>query len=187
MRKENEVLTVVTEDDIKLLKSNPKEFWKGVTNIEEWAFCDCSSLTSITIPEGVTEIGRGAFSACSSLTSVTIPEGVTKIGERTFEYCSSLTSVTIPNSMTKIGEYAFLGCSNLREIILPEAVEIEEDAFAGCPDLKIVWEKANDKANPNESALVKPVSRFRNMLETLRKRFGKPDESKFYSGDEKND
>ena len=176
MRKENGVLTIVTEDDIKLLKSNPKEFWKGVTNIEEWAFCDCSSLTSITIPQSVTEIGRGAFSACSSLTSVTIPEGVTKIGERTFEYCSSLTSVIIPNSMTKIGEYAFLGCSNLREIILPEGVEIEEDAFAGCPDL-IAWVKANDKANPNESAPVKPVSRFRKMLEKLGKLFGKPDES----------
>ncbi|MGM9899063.1 MAG: leucine-rich repeat protein, partial [Bacilli bacterium] len=43
-------------------------------------FGDCSSLTSIIIPEGVTSIGYWAFGCCSSLTSITIPEGVTSIG-----------------------------------------------------------------------------------------------------------
>ena len=38
--------------------------------IEEHAFDDCSSLTSITIPESVTSIGRNAFDGCKSLTSI---------------------------------------------------------------------------------------------------------------------
>ena len=63
-----------------------------------------------TIPNGVTSIGDYAFRNCSVLTSVTIPNGVTSIGIKAFEYCSALTSVTIPNSVTSIGEYAFSGC-----------------------------------------------------------------------------
>ena len=68
---------------------------KGVTNIGERAFCDCSSLTSITIPDGVTSIGEGAFGDCFSLTSITIPDSVTSIGKNeAFWRCRSLTNVT---------------------------------------------------------------------------------------------
>lgn len=43
--------------------------WKGqpVTTIGYGAFCDCSGLTSITIPDGVTSIDSYAFSGCSGL------------------------------------------------------------------------------------------------------------------------
>ena len=82
----------------------------NVVGIGDRAFSNCSSLTSITIPESVTSIGKYAFDSCSSLTSVTIPESVTSIGEDAFSGCSSLTSVTIPNSVTSIGNYAFYGC-----------------------------------------------------------------------------
>ena len=71
---------------------------------------------STTIPNSVTSIGDWAFADCSSLTSITIPNSVTSIGERAFEYCSSLTSVTIPNSVTSIGDSAFYDCSSLIDI-----------------------------------------------------------------------
>ena len=51
----------------------------------------------------VTSIGDNAFCYCSGLTSVTIPNSVTSIGGAAFCYCSGLTSVTIPNSVTSIG------------------------------------------------------------------------------------
>jgi hypothetical protein len=61
----------------------------------------------------VTSIGWGAFQDCTSLTSVTIPNSVTVINGLAFWNCSSLTSVTIPNSVTKIVGSAFYGCTSL--------------------------------------------------------------------------
>ncbi len=65
----------------------------GVTSIGDYAFYNCSGLTTVTIPNSVTSIGEHAFYDCSGLMSVTIGSGVTSIGERAFDDCSSLTSV----------------------------------------------------------------------------------------------
>ena len=88
----------------------------SVTSIGEYAFENCSGLTSLTIPNSVTSIGYAAFENCSGLTSVTIPNSVTSIGEYAFENCSGLTSLTIPNSVTSIGYAAFENCSGLTSI-----------------------------------------------------------------------
>ena len=79
----------------------------NVVGIGNSAFWNCSSLTSIVIPESVTSIGNSAFYWCSRLTSVTIGNGVTSIGSFAFYNCSRLTSITIPNSVTSIGGIAF--------------------------------------------------------------------------------
>ncbi len=109
---------------------------EGVTSIGERAFFDCSSLTSIAIPEGVTSIGMFAFRGCSSLTSIAIPKGVTSICKYVFLGCSSLKSITVPSSVTSIGAYAFDGCSSLTSIAIPKSVtSIGEGAFYGCSSL----------------------------------------------------
>ena len=86
----------------------------------------------------VTSIGEWAFEECSSLTSIKIPEGVTSIGDWAFYGCSSLTSIRISESVTSIGEWAFYGCSNL-EIVIDNSkdnVKVERFAFEGCKYVK---------------------------------------------------
>ena len=111
----------------------------AVTSIGDGAFRDCSSLTSVTIPNRVTRIRDWAFEGCSSLTSVTIPNSVTSIGNHAFHNCSSLTSITIPNSVTSIGNWAFIDCSSLTSITIPNSVtSIGRDAFSSCSSLTSV-------------------------------------------------
>ena len=106
----------------------------SVTSIGNWAFGYCSSLTSVTIPNSVTSIGIGAFYSCTGLASVTIPNSVTSIEEQAFTTCIGLTSIDIPNSVTSIGEAAFSGCMNLTSVVIGNGVkEIKDHALAGCP------------------------------------------------------
>ena len=131
----------------------------GVTAIKDFAFVECSNLTSITIPNSVKSIGIESFRGCSSLTSITIPNSVTSIGDYTFSGCSnlisinipefvtgigrsvfyecfSLASISIPNSVTSIGDYAFYRCMRLASINIPEYVtSIGTYAFYGCSSL----------------------------------------------------
>ena len=105
----------------------------------QYAFENCSSLTSVNIPSSVTEIGRNAFGGCYSLASVKIPSSVTEIGVYAFTHCSSLTSVNIPSSVTEIGQYAFENCSSLSSVNIPSSVtEIGQYAFENCSSLSSV-------------------------------------------------
>jgi hypothetical protein len=86
----------------------------SVTDIGSCAFADCTSLTSITIPNG--NIGPEAFARCTGLTSITIGDGVTSIGCWALLACTSLTNVTVGKRVTGIGELVFWNCSNLMSI-----------------------------------------------------------------------
>ena len=55
-------------------------------------------------------IGNYAFYDCSRLTSLNLPAGITEIGDYAFFLCSRLTSLTFPAGITSIGRYAFKGC-----------------------------------------------------------------------------
>ena len=134
---------------------------KKVTRIGDYAFYNCSGLTSVTIPDSVTSIGSVAFCGCSGLTSMTIPGRVTSIGEGTFFGCSGLTSMTIPDSVTSIGGRVFDGTPFFNNqpdglvvfgkiaykmkgvcpasVVIPDGVtSIRSSAFSGCSGLTSV-------------------------------------------------
>ena len=144
------------------------KFDSDVTRIGYAAFYECSSLTSVTIPDSVTTIGEDAFNNCSSLTSVTIGDGVTIIDVYAFADCSSLvefkgkfaedngrvlvidgtlvafapaglTEYYIPDGVKTIGEVVFYDCSSLTSVIIPDSVTIiGEGAFLFCSSLTSV-------------------------------------------------
>ena len=111
----------------------------SITSIEDYTFYHCSSLTTIEIPNSIKGIRPYAFSECSSLTSIHIPESVTWIGDGAFSGCSSLTSIEIPNSVTSIGESAFEDCSSLTSIETPNSItSIEDYTFYHCSSLTTI-------------------------------------------------
>ena len=120
----------------------------SVTSMGDYAFYDCSSLTSVTIPYSVTWIGSYTFAGCSGLTSIVVEEGNTIYDSR--ENCNAIIETNsntlilgcqntiIPNSVTSIGDYAF-SCSSLTSITIPNSVtSIGSSAFSGCSGLTSV-------------------------------------------------
>lgn len=107
-----------------------------------------AKFTEAIIGEGVTSIGGYAFWNCTSLASITIPNSVTRIGLCTFDNCMSLTSVTIPNSVTSIGKFAFSDCTGMKNLTLGSKVSsILERAFSGCSSLESVSIANNNGIN----------------------------------------
>ena len=95
------------------------------TTLDTYAFYNCSSLTSITIPSSVTSFNMAAFRGCTGLTSIDIPSGVISISNQAFMGCTGLTSITIPSTVTSIGKNAFKNCSSLTSITIPSSVTSE--------------------------------------------------------------
>ena len=78
--------------------------------IASYAFQNCSSLTSMTIPGNVKYVGMYAFSSCQSLTNLIIEEGVEELDAYCIISCPSLKSIVLPNSLKAIGRAMFTKC-----------------------------------------------------------------------------
>lgn len=102
---------------------------ENVTTINDYAFQNCSGLTSMSIPNNLNSVGYQAFAGCSgletvefhcktidswfsgltSLKEIIIGEEVTTIGNQAFQNCSNLANVSIPDNVTYVGANAFTG------------------------------------------------------------------------------
>ena len=131
-----------------------------VVSIGNYAFNNCTSLESITIPEGVTKIGYGAFNGCKNLSEVVLPDSLITLDNYAFEYCTALTDITLPaglttandafcnsgltsatfkDGMTKIPNSIFSDCSEFKSITFPTTVtEIDKYAFNNCTSLESI-------------------------------------------------
>ena len=132
-----------------------------VTGVGDYAFYNCSGLTSVTIPDSTTRIGCGAFMnssiasvtigsgvevidseafwGCRNLANIIIPDSVTNIEADAFGYCMSLTTIAIPDSVIAIGDWAFYCCEALTSVIVGDGVErIGNDAFGCCSRLATI-------------------------------------------------
>ena len=98
------------------LAFNPNDFVIKNGVLEEYK----GSSSVVVIPDSVTSIGEYAFYDCSRLTSIVIPNSVTSIGRYAFSSCTGLTSITISDSVTSIGDSAFYGCDKLQDIYITD-------------------------------------------------------------------
>jgi len=114
---------------------------EGFTVVEakDYAFYNCSSITSIILPSDMKKMGNSTFYSCSSLTNVSFPSGLKEIGEWSFCNCKSLKSITIPSNVTIINRYMFYQCESLTSVNLPSSLtEIGYGAFEYCKSLKSI-------------------------------------------------
>ena len=126
-----------------------------------YAFSECSSLTSITIPNSVTNIaGSAAFNGCTfvktsfinnssldaeakkywgaKLVDIEI-DGLLIRNDTIVDCRPNVISVAIPNSVTNIGDQAFEACSKLTTITISNSVtSIGKSAFYNCSGLTSV-------------------------------------------------
>ena len=110
-----------------------------VQTIGTRAFSECSTLSSIVVPESAKSIGFAAFAGCHKLASIRISESVTSIGAHAFESCNELTEVVVPESVTVIADRAFQFCHALTSISIPTKVSsIGVDAFIACESLSSI-------------------------------------------------
>ena len=64
-------------------------------------------IKHVVIDQRTTTIGSYAFSNCTSLSSIKIPDVVTTIGNGTFHKSTSSETITLPKSVTMIGDKLF--------------------------------------------------------------------------------
>lgn len=66
----------------------------SVTNLEGYAFYNCTNLTSVTFGKGMYWIAKEAFSGCTNLTDVAINDSIVHIEPDAFKGCTKLKNVT---------------------------------------------------------------------------------------------
>lgn len=124
----------------------------GVLEIQENAFRECASLTSVTFEDlsstGISVIKDSVFYGCASLEEIELPASVVELKAHAFSDCTSLKNVKF-NSYTvndvktyklDIIDSAFENCTGLTEFTIPYTVRIlRSNAFANCRNLKKLY------------------------------------------------
>ena len=106
-----------------------------ITGISKYAF-EGSSISSIIINSELTQIDEYAFSNCSNLNSIDFGDNMQTISKRAFHRCDSLKTITIGKRINKIESDAFAECTSLETVIYNnESDAIKAHIFNGCSSL----------------------------------------------------
>lgn len=150
---DNEICIEGCRDDIEIIDIPSEIDGCPVTSIDYAAFENHKNLKSVNIPDTVTLIGGNAFCGCTSLSSITIPESISYFGidfakdtpwrkniknEDNLIIINNILvdgrdasgEIIIPETVKKVYCNAFSECKSLEKVYIPKTVEeIEDGAF----------------------------------------------------------
>ena len=95
----------------------------SVKSVGSYAFYNCTALKSAVFAGSMSELGIWSFAGCTALTEMQLPEGLEKLNNHVLYRCESLENLEIPDTVTAIDGYALAGCSSLTEVNVPASVE----------------------------------------------------------------
>lgn len=110
--------------------------------IGDYAFRECTGLTSVVISDSITSIGAYAFDDCTGLTTVYIGNGVTSIGGSAFRSCLSLNSITINRLNCSASSGTFYGVSANATVNVPCGTAATYAAATGWSQFNNITEMA---------------------------------------------
>lgn len=114
---------------------------EGTLIIGKRAFCNCKSLSIISLPESVASIEEEAFYGCDNLQSINLPSAITKIKKNTFYLCKSIQQLSIPYSVTVVEDSALYHCSSMTDLYVynPKIQLLGSYPFLSCDALKNIY------------------------------------------------
>lgn len=116
-------------------------FNEGVTSIGNFAFSNCQTIKSISLPSTLKTIGNSAFYNSHYIENIIIPNNVTSIGNNAFSSNYVITNIEIPNSVTYVGTNVFNGCYNLTNVKIGTSLKnLNDGMFSGCTKLTSIGE-----------------------------------------------
>lgn len=120
----------------------------NVTEVGDYAFRNCSDITSVSLPNTVISIGRNAFQQCLGLSSITLPGSLTYIDQAAFQLCSNIVNTNYTGTLAQwcgiefktpnsnpiyYSHNLFINGVELTEAVIPETVtSIGNYAFYWC-------------------------------------------------------
>ena len=128
---------------------------ESVTEIRDYAFYDCHSLTNVEISSKVKRIGKYAFAQCDKLGKVVLGEGVKELGERAFESCGNLAVLEIHSNIENIDSNTFGVTTALKRLYVgKEVTKLDDDLYSFITILEeIVVEEGNSSYESDSGVL----------------------------------
>lgn len=103
---------------------------EGVEKISEYAFYNCQSLKSVSLPDSIT-LSQNSFRQCTSLTNVNL-NNITTLPRYCFHSCSSLTNIDLTNIV--VSDCPFEN-SGLKSAYMPNLINANYGEFRSCKQI----------------------------------------------------
>ena len=110
-----------------------------VDKIGSYTFYKCPKLTTIELSSSIKTIGQSAFASCTSLGQIELGSNVTSIEKNAFKDCKALASVSLRSNVKRVGESAFENCTALTTLNIGTGLNtLDLSAFMGCASIKFI-------------------------------------------------